>query len=68
MQIHIQEDGDIILAILPDPSEEYRYAKSVEFCTIGAGGGRSPNTRKALLELFKAIELDNLEDPQNKNP
>jgi hypothetical protein len=27
------------------------------------GGGKSPNTRKALAELAKAMELDNKESP-----
>jgi hypothetical protein len=36
---------------------------SVEFCNPGGGGGRSSRTRKALIELMRAIEADNLESP-----
>ena len=35
----------------------------VEFCTSFGGGGKSPNTRKALIDLMVAIEKDNQETP-----
>lgn len=37
---------------------------SVEFCTPGAGGGKSSRTRVALLALMVAMEADNAEDPR----
>jgi hypothetical protein len=59
--VHIQDDGDIIVGIgkplLPG------YGDTVEFCTIGMGGGRSENTFEALRALAKAIKEDNQEFP-----
>lgn len=37
---------------------------SIEFCTPGAGGGKSRRTRVALLALMVAMEADNAEDPR----
>ena len=63
--VHRQSDGDMIVAIWPDSKEHpYSGVVSAEFCTYG-GGGRSPNTLKALRALFEAIELDNKEYPQD---
>ena len=42
------------------PNADY---KDVEFCTIGAGGGRSHHTREALKNLIEAIQKDNEEFP-----
>jgi len=36
---------------------------SVEFCCTGTGGGKSPKTREALRNLFKAIREDNENSP-----
>ena len=36
---------------------------ALEFCTPGLGGGKSPETRKALLNLMDAIRKDNEADP-----
>lgn len=36
----------------------------IEFCTPGAGGGKSSRTRVALLALMVAMEADNAEDPR----
>lgn len=55
-----QEDGDIIVTILPD-SETDKPMASVEFCSCGAGGGRSPKTLAALRALMIAMEEDNAE-------
>jgi len=63
----VQEDGDIIVYINPDPSEIMRYTKSVEFCELSSGGGGSPHTRAALVELFRAIRKDNEENPQYRD-
>ena len=60
-----QEDGDMIIGIVPDPDEPRHYVQTVEFCTL-TGGGQSLNTRKALQDLMVAIEKDNQERPQNR--
>jgi hypothetical protein len=61
-----QEDGDMIVGIIPGSMEEFNrmgFSQSVEFCTIGMGGGRSPRTLEALRALMHAIEEDNQERP-----
>jgi hypothetical protein len=59
--VHIQDDGDIIVGIgkplLPGSGN------TVEFCTVGMGGGRSERTFNALRALAKAIKEDNAESP-----
>ena len=69
LQVIIQEDGDVIVCGIPGSLEDFNTRglyQSAEFCTIGAGGGQSPHTRQALLDLFRAMELDNKEHPQNR--
>lgn len=58
-----QEDGDIIVAIVPDLDDPSQRA--VEFCMPFTGGGRSSHTLKALRKLFEAMERDNKETPIN---
>jgi len=69
LMMHQQEDGDIIVCAVPDTEECKRghlppFGIAVEFCSCIGGGGQSPHTRKALIELWKAIERDNAENPQ----
>lgn len=68
LRVHVQDDGDVIIAVIADP-DEHRLGSSVmmsaEFCTY-AGGGRSPHTRNAILALYEAIVLDNIENPQHR--
>jgi hypothetical protein len=63
LNIHLQDDGDVVVWVghprFPKPDGE----KEVEFTTIGSGGGRSPHTHKALRALFEAIKRDNDEEP-----
>jgi hypothetical protein len=62
-----QPDGDIIVSIHPSDLEDFNRKglfQSAEFCTVGTGGGQSPRTREALLELMNAIDEDNRESPQ----
>jgi hypothetical protein len=54
-----QEDGDMCITVVDDEGN----SGGVEFCTIGQGGGRSPNTLKALRALGLAIMADNEADP-----
>lgn len=54
LQLYWQDDGDIIVVVKPEGEGEIPH--SVEFCN---SGGRSPNTLKALRDLFTAMEVDN---------
>ena len=52
-----EEDGDVIICIIPDPeAHPNQPMMSVEFCTSGGG---SPRTHAALLNLLEAMEQDN---------
>lgn len=69
--LHQQPDGDLIITIVPDPEDAKRHGLpplgiSAEFCAVGGGGGQSPHTRKAIIELWRAIERDNAEHPQHR--
>lgn len=44
LRLFIQPDGDVIVLV----SDERFSCASVEFCSIGAGGGASPKTMAAL--------------------
>ena len=59
--IHIAtiQDGDVLWG--RDLNHNLIVAKA-EYVT-GGGGGRSPHTSKALLELMDAIDRDNAERP-----
>lgn len=63
LQLIVQADGDIIVHVIPGLETAWYASHAVEFCCVGAGGGRSPNVRKALMDLYKAIEKDNAENP-----
>lgn len=64
-----QEDGDIIVAIVPDPDEPpvSIWSVSCEFCTM-PGGGQSPKVLMALRNLMDAMDEENLSRPQNRIP
>lgn len=59
----VQDDGDIIVGIVGRSMMNNKVLGTVEFCTVGSGGGRSPHTREALRNLIIAIQRDNLERP-----
>lgn len=59
LRIWQQDDGDMIVEIVPDPGKEITYGDSVEFCAAGAGGGGSPRTLDALRDLMWAMADDN---------
>jgi hypothetical protein len=65
LHIYQQDDGDVIIVVIPD-SNDNRPSVAVEFCTY-SGGGRSPKTREAILALMDAIEDENRENPQFKS-
>lgn len=49
-------DGDMVLGIMGQDDKDRYFNHSIEFCT---SGGRSPNTRAALVRLLEAMEEDN---------
>ena len=61
LQIEIQQDGDIVVYInedgIPIRDTSGNIAR-VEFCEIASGGGRSPETRRGLMEVFKGMLID----------
>lgn len=59
LRLFRQEDGDMCVAVIADNGD----MAGVEFCSVGAGGGRSPNTLQALYALALAITNDNEADP-----
>ena len=63
-----EPDGDLIISIVSDPEEIQLSALGIscQFCMPIFGGGKSPHTRKALLALFEAMELDNKENSQDR--
>lgn len=64
LKILIDVEGDIHIAVFSDDGDGViENFASVEFCSCGIGGGKSPHTRKALRDLAKAMELDNYESP-----
>lgn len=57
--VGLDGDGDVYVSICDEEHEA-----SLEFCTEGLGGGKSPRTREALIALMVAMEADNAEDPR----
>lgn len=55
LRLLIQRDGDVIIAVQDDSG----HMLDIEFCTPGTGGGRSPETWKALHILANAMRADN---------
>ena len=65
LTVFIDDDGDAYVIVCAKDHESDKFAQmaSVEFCTVGCGGGRSQHTREAILRLALAIEKDNEEEP-----
>ena len=64
LKLQQDDDGDFYVSVYSDDGDGViTESATVEFCTCGMGGGQSPHTRKALIELAKAMELDNEERP-----
>lgn len=53
LQLLKEDDGDIIVSVIP---KDHKFGDGVQFCTPGSGGGKSPKTWNALLDLFKAMQ------------
>lgn len=63
IQLVLQDDGDVGLSLITESERDGFMWNSIEFCSPGSGGGKSPETRKALLALMVAIEKDNETEP-----
>lgn len=65
LTIHLQNDGDVVVCVHGDSfgGSSERSTATMEFCSPGAGGGRSSRTRQALIALMVAIEEDNAASP-----
>ena len=59
-----EPDGDIVVQVIVYDERGFKTA-DVEFCTPWAGGGKSRETYFSLLEVMKAMEKDNQEQPQD---
>ena len=59
LRLLVQPDGDVIIECYGEDFPKGMKTAQVEFTFPGIGGGRSPNTRNALINLIEAIELDN---------
>ncbi len=58
LRLVLDSDNDVVVAVW-----DGQRSASVEFCNPGAcGGGRSPKTRAALINLMTAIEQDHAAD------
>ena len=54
------EEGDIHVVVYEDDGDGIiDKSAAIEFCSCGMGGGKSPNTMRALVKLMEAIEMDN---------
>ncbi len=62
LQVCQQDDGDMIIGIFARDSGGKHRRVDVEFCTY-SGGGKSPETLKALRNLMIAIKTDNEQEP-----
>jgi len=78
LTVHVHGDTDISVMIgsvdhmgspytIEGMEDSNRRFASVTFCDCSAGGGRSLNTRRALIELMKAIKKDLDADTKNGN-
>ena len=59
LRVLLDSDDDVIVELY----EPGKRAISVEFCNGFNGGGRSPRTRGALIDLLRAIEEDQAARP-----
>lgn len=68
LEVMLDGDSDVIVAVTTGSGVDDFAQASVEFCTVGVGGGGSPRTRAALIALMLAIEADNAESPRKAWP
>ena len=58
IRVGLDSDNDVYVNV-----GDASASVSLEFCNPGGGGGRSPHTRLALINLMCAIEHDNAKTP-----
>lgn len=64
LRVFQQNDGDMVVAIVPDPTQHPdAELLSVEFCSPGSGGGKSPQVVEALRALMHAMAHENQSKP-----
>lgn len=63
LTVSLQPDGDVIVRVDNLDGRDRIVSVAVEFCAPGTGGGRSPHTRLALLDLIAAMARDQKERP-----
>lgn len=64
LKIQQDDDGDLYVTVYGDDGDGVICeSATVEFCTTGMGGGLSPNTRTALINLAEAMSKDNEQSP-----
>lgn len=63
MRVLLDSENDVVV----EAFDGLRSTR-VEFCNPGGGGGRSPRTRSALIDLMRAMEADNAETPSLQRP
>jgi hypothetical protein len=57
LEVFLCEDESIIVEI----TDDFHFPVNIEFYKEGSGGGDSPHTHAALINLFNAMVLDNSE-------
>jgi hypothetical protein len=67
LRIGLDSDNDVFVEVSGQRHGEWQSA-AVEFCNGGGGGGRSPRTRAALINLMAAIEEENALEPSKAWP
>lgn len=67
LEILREPDGDLIVSIM-GVHEKFSAEHSLQFCVPGTGGGCSPKTWRALLDLQAAMVDDNTSRPQRVPP
>lgn len=64
MKLFREDDGDIIVSVSSERDGLVQPSESVQYCTPGMGGGRSPRTFNALINLAIAMDEDNKAIPR----
>lgn len=60
LRILHDEQGDVHIVVYEDDGDGFICeSAAIKFCSCGMGGGKSPNTMRALVKLMEAIDLDN---------
>lgn len=63
LRVLLDGDNDVLVEVF-----DGEHFASIEFCTPGAGGGQSSETRLALIGVMRSIEADNNARPGRAHP